>query len=206
MENILRILYILIRDRLLFLLDIFFPSYSCSSSFAFSFFFSYVDFLTEFIILLSFFKVFVWGLNYVFSGKGHVSESEAEVDEEYVKSESVELEAEMNKDTVPGGVFAPESLILDEILSVESVGSISMLHRTGDSGGPEQKEVGITCSVVCSPYLSIVFENDCFYVQVWAVREGGEEISEHFHQLVPDMAIEFPFELDKFQKEVLVVA
>ncbi|KAI8523660.1 hypothetical protein RHMOL_Rhmol13G0090800 [Rhododendron molle] len=114
-----------------------------------------------------------------FVGEGHVSESEeAEVDEEIVKSESVELEAEVNMDTVPGGVFAPESLILDEILSVESVQSISILHRTGDSGGLEHKEA-------------------------WAVREGGEEIAEHFHELVPDMALEFPFELDKFQKEAI---
>ncbi|XP_058198935.1 DExH-box ATP-dependent RNA helicase DExH11 [Rhododendron vialii] len=110
---------------------------------------------------------------------GHVSESEeAEVDDEIVKSESVELEAEVNMDTVPGGVFVPESSILDEILSVESVGSISILHRTGDSGGLEHKEA-------------------------WAVREGGEEIAEHFHELVPDMALEFPFELDKFQKEAI---
>ncbi|KAF7121388.1 hypothetical protein RHSIM_Rhsim13G0073900 [Rhododendron simsii] len=108
----------------------------------------------------------------------HVSESEeAEVDEEIVKLES-ELEAEVNMDTVSGGVFAPESSILDEILSVESVGSISILHRTGDSGGLEHKEA-------------------------WAVREGGEEIAEHFHELVPDMALEFPFELDKFQKEAI---
>lgn len=156
---------------------------------------------------LSFCLLFIWGLNYVFLGKGHVSESEeAEVDEEIVKSESVELEAEVNMDIVPGGVFAPESSILDEILSVESVGSISILHRTGDSGGLEHKEVGITSCVVCSPYLSMILVNDCFYVQAWAVREGGEEIAEHFHELVPDMALEFPFELDKFQKEVLIIA
>lgn len=138
--------------------------------------------------------------------EGHVSELQAEVDEELIKSESVELEAELNSDTTPGGVFDPESSILDEILSVESGGSISILQRTGDSGGPEHKEVNITCSVVCNTFLVIIFVNDCLYLQAWAIREGGEEIAEHFHELVPDMALEFPFELDNFQKEVLIVA
>lgn len=42
--------------------------------------------------------------------------------------------------------------------------------------------------------------------QAWAVIGGGEGIAERFHELVPDMALDFPFELDKFQKEVLVKA
>lgn len=42
--------------------------------------------------------------------------------------------------------------------------------------------------------------------QAWAVTGGGEGIAECFHELVPDMALDFPFELDKFQKEVLVKA
>lgn len=29
-------------------------------------------------------------------------------------------------------------------------------------------------------------------------------IAERFYELVPDMALDFPFELDAFQKEVLV--
>ncbi|CAL5413854.1 unnamed protein product [Camellia sinensis] len=34
-----------------------------------------------------------------------------------------------------------------------------------------------------------------------APEEGSEGIAEHFHELVPDMALEFLFELDKFQNE-----
>lgn len=30
-------------------------------------------------------------------------------------------------------------------------------------------------------------------------------IADHFHELVPDMALEFPFELDDFQKEVNIL-
>lgn len=37
---------------------------------------------------------------------------------------------------------------------------------------------------------------------MWAVRGGSESIAEHFHDLVPDKALDFPFELDAFQKEV----
>jgi antiviral helicase SKI2 len=39
-------------------------------------------------------------------------------------------------------------------------------------------------------------------VQVWAVMEGVEGIASNFLNLVPDMALTFPFELDTFQKEV----
>ena len=40
-------------------------------------------------------------------------------------------------------------------------------------------------------------------LQVWAV-EGGEDMS-NFRELVPQMAIEYPFELDNFQKEAMSV-
>lgn len=39
-------------------------------------------------------------------------------------------------------------------------------------------------------------------MQVWAVMEGVENINERFEELVPDMALTFPFKLDSFQKEV----
>ncbi|KAJ1277977.1 hypothetical protein BS78_04G044500 [Paspalum vaginatum] len=39
--------------------------------------------------------------------------------------------------------------------------------------------------------------------KVWALVGGDEDIVTNFYQLVPDMAIEFPFELDKFQKEAI---
>jgi len=38
--------------------------------------------------------------------------------------------------------------------------------------------------------------------KVWALVGGDKDIVTNFYNLVPDMAIEFPFELDKFQKEV----
>ncbi|KAJ3676350.1 hypothetical protein LUZ60_003762 [Juncus effusus] len=37
----------------------------------------------------------------------------------------------------------------------------------------------------------------------WALTGGNEEIISRFYELVPDMAIEFPFELDTFQKEAI---
>lgn len=37
--------------------------------------------------------------------------------------------------------------------------------------------------------------------EVWAVMEGVEGIASNFLNLVPDMALTFPFELDTFQKE-----
>lgn len=43
--------------------------------------------------------------------------------------------------------------------------------------------------------------NKCTW-QLWAVTADKDGIADHFHELVPDMALEFPFELDKFQKEV----
>ena len=46
--------------------------------------------------------------------------------------------------------------------------------------------------------------NDCIYLQAWAVSGGNEGIADRFHELVPDMALDFPFELDTFQKEVFV--
>lgn len=39
--------------------------------------------------------------------------------------------------------------------------------------------------------------------KVWALVGGDEDIVTNFYKLVPDIAIEFPFELDKFQKEAI---
>lgn len=40
--------------------------------------------------------------------------------------------------------------------------------------------------------------------QAWSIRGGSKAITDHFHELVPDLALEFPFELDAFQKEVYI--
>lgn len=58
--------------------------------------------------------------------------------------------------------------------------------------------------LLCSLPLSLLvllffnFVNE----QAWAIVGGSEGIAERFYELVPDMALEFPFKLDKFQKEV----
>ena len=67
--------------------------------------------------------------------KGHTSVPgpEAEVNEEFVKLESVELEVEVDKENVTVGVFDTESSMSDEILSVESGGSTSRLHGSSEA-------------------------------------------------------------------------
>ena len=44
-----------------------------------------------------------------------------------------------------------------------------------------------------------------FILQVWAVTGGSDGIADNFNELVPDMALYFPFELDAFQKEVILI-
>ncbi|EFJ37244.1 hypothetical protein SELMODRAFT_403447 [Selaginella moellendorffii] len=39
--------------------------------------------------------------------------------------------------------------------------------------------------------------------QEWVVMDGDSGVAERFLELIPDMAIQFPFELDKFQKEAI---
>ncbi|XP_038706766.1 DExH-box ATP-dependent RNA helicase DExH11 isoform X2 [Tripterygium wilfordii] len=93
-------------------------------------------------------------------------------------SESVKSEAEVDKDNEPSNVGEPELSVLDEILSVESGGVTSRSEETQDVDGQQQK-------------------------QAWAVTGGSEGIVSSFYELVPDMALHFPFELDAFQKEAI---
>ncbi|KAL1370055.1 hypothetical protein AAHE18_01G032100 [Arachis hypogaea] len=65
---------------------------------------------------------------------------------------------------------------LDDILSADSVES--KLHLDG-------------------------FRNEVGQQKAWAMHEASGRIAEHFYELVPDMALEFPFELDSFQKEAI---
>ena len=39
--------------------------------------------------------------------------------------------------------------------------------------------------------------------EVWVIMVEDKEIAVHFLEHVPDMALDFPFELDKFQKEAI---
>ncbi|PPD79816.1 hypothetical protein GOBAR_DD23264 [Gossypium barbadense] len=70
----------------------------------------------------------------------------------------------------PCDCFNYEELNLDYILSVEA----EKVDDGRDEGGQQRKEA-------------------------WAVSGGSEWITDQFYELVPDMAIEFPFELDTFQ-------
>lgn len=67
---------------------------------------------------------------------------------------------------------------LDEILLVDTVGSELSVDGKKELDRKQQKES-------------------------WAVRGGNESIADRFHELVPDLALEFPFELDTFQKEAI---
>ncbi|KAI7756452.1 hypothetical protein M8C21_002341 [Ambrosia artemisiifolia] len=90
---------------------------------------------------------------------------------------SIPVEAE-NKSDFP---VDSESSVIDQILSTTGSGGLTKdLDDSGDSGQEKSKEA-----------------------KVWAVTGGSEGIADHFNELVPDMALDFPFELDAFQKEAI---
>lgn len=92
---------------------------------------------------------------------------------EYNESEIQVTEVE-NKGDVPD----VKSSELDQILSMDS----AVLDLKGDVSNEE---------------------GDKQRKESWAIRENKEGIADQFHELVPDLALEFPFELDKFQKEAI---
>ncbi|GAV74483.1 DEAD domain-containing protein/Helicase_C domain-containing protein/DSHCT domain-containing protein/rRNA_proc-arch domain-containing protein [Cephalotus follicularis] len=96
------------------------------------------------------------------------------------ETESVKSEAEVNRIEVASSDLEPELSVLDEIFSVESGDLTASLDGSSDSRGQFQKEK-----------------------RAWADIGGDEGIADCFNELVPDMALEFPFELDKFQKEAI---
>ena len=53
-------------------------------------------------------------------------------------------------------------------------------------------------------WLMLFLSVGAFGLQVWAVTRGSDGIADNFNDLVPDMALDFPFELDAFQKEVAI--
>jgi antiviral helicase SKI2 len=149
--------------------------------------------------------------------EGPLSEAESVKSEvESVKSEAEANEAEVsssaNEPDLSGGANEPELSLLDDILSVESA---SRSDGISDGAGRQPQEVtssnvnsimlfasGSASFHCCMCLLFYKF----IYWQAWAIIGGSEGIAERFHELVPDMALEFPFELDKFQKEVLINA
>ncbi|GMH07384.1 hypothetical protein Nepgr_009224 [Nepenthes gracilis] len=92
---------------------------------------------------------------------------------DFVMSEMEESEVE----TPNEGLYA-QSSVLDEILKVDQGVSKMRLDGKNDEGEKLQKET-------------------------WAFSGGSEEIVAHFHELIPDMALDFPFKLDSFQKEAI---
>ncbi|XP_073149215.1 DExH-box ATP-dependent RNA helicase DExH11 isoform X2 [Henckelia pumila] len=84
----------------------------------------------------------------------------------------------INDLNVADNVIKKPSSLLDEILSSESKELKSRLDGDTNIGGQQSKEA-------------------------WALLGGSEEIVERFEELVPDMALKFPFELDSFQKEAI---
>lgn len=98
---------------------------------------------------------------------------EAESSKSEPEAESIKSEAKSEQIDVPNDASSSELSTLDEILLVEAAESTS-----NDGGGEHQKEAR-------------------------AVTGGSEWISRHFYELIPDMALDFPFELDAFQKEAI---
>ncbi|KAK9940700.1 hypothetical protein M0R45_017345 [Rubus argutus] len=101
---------------------------------------------------------------------------EFEGDGQLSGSESVKSEDEATVVDVTSNPCVPELSVLDEILSVEAGDSKSRFDGTG--GEQHLKEA-------------------------WAISGSTEWISENFHDLVPNKALDFPFELDTFQKEAI---
>ncbi|XP_041998400.1 DExH-box ATP-dependent RNA helicase DExH11-like isoform X1 [Salvia splendens] len=106
---------------------------------------------------------------------GNVSGPEDQLE---LPNESFQTETEVELVAVVDA-FKKEPSILDEILTVESAESTSRSGDT-DTGQRQNKEA-----------------------VVWAVTGSTDEIIERFPELVPDMALDFPFELDPFQKEAI---
>ncbi|XP_074268042.1 DExH-box ATP-dependent RNA helicase DExH11 isoform X2 [Silene latifolia] len=90
---------------------------------------------------------------------------------------NVDSGVELAQDETSLDVPIVESFELDEILSVESAVPDLKVDQKNEENG-EQKEI-------------------------WAIRGGSLPIADRFHELVPDMALDFPFELDSFQKEAI---
>ncbi|KAK7333272.1 hypothetical protein VNO80_30037 [Phaseolus coccineus] len=104
-------------------------------------------------------------------------EEDADGEQEQDEVEAVILEAEVGTTEVSSKL--PDSEIsLDDILSVDSEGL--KLHLDGFSDEIELQKK-----------------------EAWALHESSDRIVDCFHELVPDMALEFPFELDAFQKEAI---
>jgi antiviral helicase SKI2 len=108
--------------------------------------------------------------------------SELEGDDHTAGSESPKAEAEPDaKASISNEVskgLETDVTVLDEILSSAKTAIMSEEAVTGSSDKQLRKEG-------------------------WATKGDSQDIADRFYELVPDMAIEFPFELDNFQKEAI---
>ncbi|KAK7305341.1 hypothetical protein VNO77_43246 [Canavalia gladiata] len=102
---------------------------------------------------------------------------EQEEDGHLSEVETVMLEAEVDTAKISSKAHESE-MSLDDILSAVSEGPKLHLDGFGDEIGLQKKKA-------------------------WAMHEASDQIADRFHELVPDMALEFPFELDAFQKEAI---
>ncbi|KAG9154188.1 hypothetical protein Leryth_000664 [Lithospermum erythrorhizon] len=93
---------------------------------------------------------------------------------EHINSELAKTEAQLH---INADVSTTKTSVVDEILSVEVETTTPGTDSDRVAGKQDQKG--------------------------FAVTGGGEGIAEHFHELVPDLALQFPFELDGFQKEAI---
>ncbi|KAJ4849927.1 Antiviral helicase ski2 [Turnera subulata] len=94
------------------------------------------------------------------------------------EEDSMKSDTAVSKTDALTNVAEPELSMLDEILAVDSGGLVSLSKTAGGSGEHQQAEEQ-------------------------ALGDSAEEIAEHFSELVPDMALKFPFELDTFQKQAI---
>ncbi|KAJ8749712.1 hypothetical protein K2173_012263 [Erythroxylum novogranatense] len=101
-----------------------------------------------------------------------------EGDDHLTKEEPTKSDVEVSEVDVSINESVCESSVLDELLSLNSAEPPSGSKATSNDDGDQQKEA-------------------------WAFSGSGEGIAEHFSEIVPDMAISFPFELDAFQKEAI---
>ncbi|XP_024013505.1 DExH-box ATP-dependent RNA helicase DExH11 isoform X2 [Eutrema salsugineum] len=108
--------------------------------------------------------------------------SELEGDDRSAGSESpkAEAEAEPEPEPEPKASKGTETdvTVLDEILSSAKTAILAEEAITGNSDKQLRKEG-------------------------WATKGDSQDIADRFYELVPDMAMEFPFELDNFQKEAI---
>lgn len=104
--------------------------------------------------------------------------AEYEGDAHLSEEDSTNPDAEVSQVDLSSSAAKSQLHALDEILFVESGALMPTSGGTSDIGGHQQKEAS-------------------------AFTGSSEGIAEHFYQLVPDMALSFPFELDAFQKEAI---